>query len=338
MDEFMETMTVEEFMTAVEYERSLIRKPGEPDSIVEAEPLLDKRFCEDMAQTVQHLLGHQYEVEHVICPKNNGVKLDGLLIKKKGTCVASTFYLGHLYNDFKHGQSTITELSYRMVNAYLQDEEENKRFAGSCANWLDRTYILNHVVYRIVNRAFNEELLKTVPYSPLDNDLVKIFYINALQSDTFTGIMTITDSLMDALGLTLAELEEYSEENTPTLLKPKFRAMDSFLSILCDEYVASEPKSGLWVLTNEKNMYGASAIFYDGLMESISELLDSDLYIIPSSIHEAIISKAPLPMFEDYMRGQIRSINSDANVLSREEVLSNNLYYYKRHSNQISVV
>lgn len=338
MDAFMETMTVEEFMTAVEYERSLIRKPGEPDSIVEAEPLLDKRFCEDMAQTVQHLLGHQYEVEHVICPKNNGVKLDGLLIKKKGTRVAPTFYLGHLYNDFKHGQSTITELSYRMVNAYLQDEEENKRFMASCTNWLDRTYILNHVVYRIINRAYNEELLKTVPYSPLDNDLVKIFYINALQSDTFTGIMTITDSIMDALGLTLAELEEYSEENTPNLLKPSLQTMENMLSSFFGEYEDSKTETSMWVLTNQSKMYGASTIFYDGLMESISELLDSDLYIIPSSLHEVIIMKAPLTMFEDYMRGQIRFINSDANALGREDVLSNNLYYYKRHSNQISVV
>lgn len=114
--------------------------------------------------------------------------------------------------------------------------------------------------------------------------------------------------------------------------------MGNLLSSFFGECDDTETEANMWVLTNESKMYGASTIFYDGLMESISELLESDLYIIPSSLHEVIIMKAPLPMFEDYMRGQIRSINSDANVLSREEVLSNNLYYYKRHSNQISVV
>ena len=62
------------------------------------ETLLDKNFCEDIAQTVQRLLGHQYEAEHIICPKNNGVKLDALFIKKKGSSIASTIYLSHLYN------------------------------------------------------------------------------------------------------------------------------------------------------------------------------------------------------------------------------------------------
>lgn len=188
------------------------------------------------------------------------------------------------------------------------------RVADECSNLSDRNHILNNVVYRIINRAFNEELLKTVPSCPLDNDLVKIFYIIAIQSDTLTGTMTITDSFMDSLGLTLDELEEYTEENTPNLLKPSFKTMENILSSFFGECDDIETELNMWVLTNESKMYGASTIFYDGLMESISELLASDLYIIPSSLHEVIIMKAPLPYFEEYMRLQI-SLSQKGNLL-----------------------
>jgi len=305
--------------------------------IMTKEPLVSKRFCEDMVEAVQQLLGCQYQVEHILCQKNNGSKKDGLLIKKEGSNVAPSYHLAPMYEQFKRGYS-IMELSRDLVKEYLHSEEEHGKVADEWSNLSDRSHVLNNVVYRVVNRDLNKGLLETIPYSPIDEDLVKIFYVTAVQSNQFRGTMTITDSFMDSLGLTLAELEEYAEENTPNLLKPSFKTMGSMLSSLCSEYEDTETEASMWVLTNESKMYGASTIFYDGLMESISELLGSDLYIIPSSLHEVILMKAPLPQFEGFMQSQIRSINSDSSIMSREDVLSDKLYYYKRHSNLISVV
>ena len=48
---------------------------------------------------------------------------------------------------------------------------------------------------------------------------------------------------------------------------------------------------GMYVLTNSEGAYGASALFYPGVKEKVSEVIGGDYYVLPSSIHEVLILK-----------------------------------------------
>ena len=74
---------------------------------------------------------------------------------------------------------------------------------------------------------------------------------------------------------------------------------------------------------------------YGDFMEKVSEKLDGDFFIIPSSIHELIavpISDNPeeqLDRLEDSVRG------CNATVCEPEDILSYNVYYYDHEERRL---
>ena len=82
----------------------------------------------------------------------------------------------------------------------------------------------------------------------------------------------------------------------------------------------------LLILTNENKVNGASCIFYPGVLEKIATKLDSDLYIIPSSIHEVLILRKTDNIKKDDLNFLINTVNQSE--LAQTEILSDNVYIY----------
>ena len=96
-----------------------------------------------------------------------------------------------------------------------------------------------------------------------------------------------------------------------------------------------EEKSGMMVLSNQKNFFGASVILYSEQLRKVSEELGQDLYILPSSVHEVIL----LPeagQDPDALRATVKRVNETE--VRREEVLTDSVYRYDRATGLIRVV
>lgn len=95
-------------------------------------------------------------------------------------------------------------------------------------------------------------------------------------------------------------------------------------------------KYNLISLTNSDASFGAIAIYYQENLKKIAEKLESDLYILPSSIHETMILPkndiATEDSFKDY-NAMVEEINN--NMVGPEIRLSNNCYLYDRKLKQI---
>lgn len=95
----------------------------------------------------------------------------------------------------------------------------------------------------------------------------------------------------------------------------------------------------LYVLTNNIHVNGATAAFYPGLLREFSESLCTggmDFYLLPSSIHEMMI----VPSVGDGQEALeykkiVESVNKE--VVSPEEVLSDNVYMYTYRQDEISI-
>ena len=74
---------------------------------------------------------------------------------------------------------------------------------------------------------------------------------------------------------------------------------------------------------------------YTGKIAGIAEKYDSDLYLIPSSIHEMILVPAN-SMDENFLREAIRSVNE--NEVPPEDILTESLYLYRRENGRIDRV
>ncbi len=182
------------------------------------------------------------------------------------------------------------------------------------------------VIYRLLGRRSSQKLLINAPYIPY-LDMVIAFYVKVTVRDYGSLFLLITDSQMEAMGLTIKELYRQAQVNTQILLPVQFKSMQEIFQENFPFLVTREGVD-LYVLTNQKQCYGAAAILYDGRLDAVGQTLGEDFYVVPSSVHETLIlpvSGAPGP---DEMRKIIRHVNES--VVEEEEVLSNEVYIYER--------
>ena len=77
-------------------------------------------------------------------------------------------------------------------------------------------------------------------------------------------------------------------------------------------------------LTEEKRE-GAALLLDEGILEKISKIMDGGYYVIPSSIHEAIIVNG-FGMNASELNEMIENVNEFE--IENEDILSNNSQYY----------
>lgn len=93
----------------------------------------------------------------------------------------------------------------------------------------------------------------------------------------------------------------------------------------------------MYVITNKQNLYGAVCILYPDVLKDVAQKLDSDFYVLPSSVHETIAVPAENLDINhaSSLKAMVREVNQSE--LTPEEVLSDNVYYYCRKKHTLSL-
>lgn len=160
----------------------------------------------------------------------------------------------------------------------------------------------------------------------LDLQLVLNVKVLGLEDDEFTSYK-VSKKQAEVLGLT-EDIFDEAIANT----KFSVRTMGEVIkSIAPDEEI---PDCGLYIVSNERRTQGAAAIYNMELFKSFAEKLDSDLVIIPSSIHELIVMKyvSGINIYE--LNNMVNETN-EAQVLP-EEQLSDHVYIFNRSTNSLT--
>lgn len=88
------------------------------------------------------------------------------------------------------------------------------------------------------------------------------------------------------------------------------------------------------VMTNRAVRYGSSVMLHKGYFRELADRIGSDLYILPSSIHE-VIAVPVTTADSDELRNMVADVNR-SEVLP-EEVLGCNVYLYSREDDELTV-
>ena len=91
--------------------------------------------------------------------------------------------------------------------------------------------------------------------------------------------------------------------------------------------------SNLYVLTNKSRINGAAGIMYEGVLKKLADKLESDMYILPSSIHEVIILPKSTMFNKEELMAMVRDVNTEG--VSKDEVLSYTVYEYDRNTEEL---
>ena len=92
----------------------------------------------------------------------------------------------------------------------------------------------------------------------------------------------------------------------------------------------------IYVISNELRIQGAAVIFYTDVLERFAAEKDSDLILLPSSVHEWLV-------LTEASAGEIRGLEvmvRDANrqVVLPEEILSDHVYKYILKKRELKIV
>ena len=175
----------------------------------------------------------------------------------------------------------------------------------------------------LLNRDANADLLADVPHRLL-GDLAEVY---AVQEED--GFSCVTNELAEKLGYSEEELRKIALQEMPQHLR-------AVLFLLQDVMEMPEGISidmPFYVLSNNKQFFGASAILYPGMLAYLRMCLQSYFYMIPSSVHEVLL----VPVEKPYTPDRLVSLLKDANesVVRPEDRLSWMLYRYDSKTGEI---
>lgn len=294
-----------------------------------------QEFKANIFHTISTRLGSDYRVSLQDIIKNNDTHLDGLTILSAGSNISPTIYLNYYYDKYLAGKSLSTIYDDILLSYHQNVPKENIDISF----FTDFAKVKNHIIFKLVNYERNKELLSKVPHVRY-LDLAVVF--NCFIKSTEDGYATILihHQHLSYWNISTEELYALAMKNTPHLLHYQLQNMtDVIIDLFCNEHIELSkellPVFPMYVLSNTTKLNGSGCILYEDLLSEIAQHLGSDFYILPSSIHEVLlIPVASASSYED-LSSMVHEIN--ATQLAREEVLSDRVYFYSRHSGKVTM-
>ncbi len=268
--------------------------------------------------------GEEVKVDKVT--KNNNILLDSVTIIKPGYNVFPTTYLNYYYDAYLNGKTIeeIVEEIFFVSETYTGSKEY---FNNILEEYDD---IKDNIVCKLINKKLNKNLLKLVPYKPY-LDLAIVAYCVMDKGDSGCCGIVITNEIVAGWNITEEEMLEYAIDNTPKFLGETLFPVTNLLDKDDPFYGMSDLP--LFILTNEYHTNGAICILDDFVLEDLADELNSDLIIIPASVHEVLIApKYMNPNTED-LDLLINQINRSD--LQPQDILSDHSYTYLKSSKKI---
>lgn len=301
-----------------------------------------EEFREAMKKEVERLLGKEIMITATNTMKNNGTIKRGLVVTEKGEETSMILYLESAYECYKKGAS-LKKLARELWEDYEKSRENPKKIAQNLGRIGQFDEIKNRVVYRLVNYERNRELLNQVPYIPFCN-LAVVFYLMVEAGEECQAAALIQNQQVKAWGTDTSALFKLAAENTPRILPAEIRSMEDVMREIAEtcpgdgkedlEAVLSVPNPRpLYVAGNNSGLHGAAVVLYDGVLRNFAESVEKDLVILPSSIHEVLLIPVAPTLDLEYLEDIVRHINQGE--VPEEEVLSDQVYLYKRETDQV---
>lgn len=288
-----------------------------------------EEFQKSMVEALQKKVEEGVNISLYFAQKCNNQTKVGVLFEIPEHIQSPVIYLEGAYNAYQSGVS-INELVNEILKEYENlPEVQFEQVIELCRH---AEFAKNNVVFKLINTEQNQKLLQSVPHREI-GDLSVLYYL-LIDSDAKdeNATMLVENKFLDIWEMNEEELYEKAAENTIRYSPLRFRSMGQIIAEMLDEnngqHMEIDMNDAMFVLTNEKGIWGATALLYDEVLSHIAEKFGENLYIIPSSIHELIIVPESMGVGEGELNEMIEEINST--TVEPEERLSNHVYFFDR--------
>lgn len=160
-----------------------------------------------------------------------------------------------------------------------------------------------------------------------DISLVLRVYIGEMNGTVASAI--VSNSLLDAWKISKKEAFDEAWKNA----SPKVKKLHEMLSEVIGMEVPDEG-TNCYVVTNDRGINGAASIFNPDVADALCELLDDDIVILPTSLHEVMVHpKKEFPV--EQLKAILVSTIDEATATG--DFLTKSVYEYDRTTKQFRI-
>lgn len=301
-------------------------------------------FKEKVIETFKNYMPEEFkdaEVEVRTVNKVNEV-LDALALNlsENKPYMTPTMYINDAY---RHYQNTgnFSAVMVSMAEKYLEAMNQSPDEYGNII--FDTEHAKDRIIFQLINTEQNEEMLSEMPHREfLDLSIIYRYVTGRTEHQTMSAI--ITNKLSEHLGFNEEQLFRMASENTKRMFPPEIMKLSDCIKDMFDEISMHEDMESIlpeidgkeidmYIITNEAKINGATTMLYEEVLREVAEKMESDLYIMPSSIHEVIAVRALGDPYK--LVNMVVEINMSS--LELRERLSNQVYVYDRDLRKTSL-
>lgn len=298
-------------------------------------------FTEQLKEALYEKLGREIRIDIHETVKNNGVTYRALAILRDGSNVSPNIRIDGFYHSYREGTG-LDEITAGIMEIY----QYSRREKVDLSFFTDFAKAKEHILFKVVGFEKNKERLKVLPHFKF-LDLALTFYlgVDLTEKEGSNASVQIEKEHLKIWNIDEGTLYDIAMKNTVQKLPARCQTIcDILLEMLekdgikpgkeaIDDFKKKTDQMPMYVLSNPKNYFGAAVLYYPGVLKQLGETLQSDLIILPSSIHEIIILPANGKEDEEELNEMITDIN--IHQVAAEEVLSNHMYYYDRERDEL---
>ena len=299
-------------------------------------------FKEVVAEKFMDYMPEQYQGMRLRVEPVNKVNkvLDGITLVGSGAgrSVSPTLYINHMYEHYletENLQEVLQSAARRMDMAFKEmPEVGDVNLEGAKDN----------IVFQVINTLQNEDMLRDMPHREFQD--LSIIYRWVVKVDE-NGIQSsaIRNNLAEQLGMNEEQLFKCAVENTRRIFPPTVKSMndviremfisDGMPAEVADMMIGEMPEDKMmWVISNDRGINGAGSMLYEDNLHKLAMKLETDLYILPSSVHECIAVSTNVG--DSY---ELAEMVSEINMrqVALEDRLSNQVYHYDKDARRLTL-
>ena len=299
-------------------------------------------FKEVVAEKFMEYMPEQYQGMRLRVEPINKVNkvLDGITLVGSGAgrSVSPTLYINHMYEHYletENLQEVLQSAARRMDMAFKEMPEVGDVNLESAKD---------NIVFQVINTLQNEDMLRDMPHREFQD--LSIIYRWVVKVDE-NGIQSsaIRNNLAEQLGMNEEQLFKCAVENTRRIFPPTVKSMndviremfisDGMPAEVADMMIGEMPEDKMmWVISNDRGINGAGSMLYEDNLHKLAMKLETDLYILPSSVHECIAVSTNVG--DPY---ELAEMVSEINMgqVALEDRLSNQVYHYDKDARRLTL-
>ena len=284
-------------------------------------------FKEKLLGEIGERLGEP-AVKIITVTKNNNVQKEAVTLSDCEAELNPVVYLDDLYKECMAGKKISECVDQILELSHGTPEFDSRQLFDSWDEAKDR------IELDLANTKWNEGLFKDAPHKEF-LDLTVYCRLVFAKDETGIASTVVKESMLVRWGIGEQDMWEAASSN---LKKEAYQFMN-LRSLIGKSAKAVDIKecrsASMCVLTNPVMYYGAAGILRTDLLEKLAQLKKTDLYILPSSVHEVILLPALDCWDVDELRQMVKSVN--AGSVDKMDWLSDEVYSYRRGSRKVVI-